>query len=460
MKLAHRLLLSSIVVIVVMGATVIVLVNRAFPDIAIGAMVAALVAVVLAAHFARSVSQPIIDLRDVARAMATGDLSRRPAISAPGEVGDLANALYRLSEQLGARVRALQEEEALVAAIVESLNEGVLTIGARQMVVRINSTARKMLGIENTVPFSVDYLPRDGRLREAMARALDGHATESEEVEISGKEFALEARPLAQGAVLAFFDLSELRRLDAVRRDFVANASHELRTPLTIVRGFAETLADNSINDADRRRFVSRILENTERMQRIVDELLDLSRIESGGWAPRPIRVDFRQVADDLRSSWPDRASANNVGLAVDIPEDARWLQADRTALLQVIGNLVENAFRHTTSGEVRIFSKRGADGRVWVGVTDTGVGIAPQHLPRIFERFYRADPARERSSGGVGLGLSIVKHLVEAHGGTVLAESVPGEGTTVTASFDGDAGDAGDAPGPRTEPDRDEVVT
>lgn len=454
MKLAYRLLLSSLVVIVVMGASVFFLIDLPFSDIAIGALSAALAAVLLAVHFARSVSQPIRELRDVARAMADGDVSRRPAISATGEVGDLAGAISRLSEQLGARVRALQEEETLVATIVESLNEGVLTIGPRQMVLRINSTARKMLGVENDVPFPVDYLPREGRLREAVARALGGHATRNEEVEIFGKELALEARPLAQGAVLALFDLSEVRRLDAVRRDFVANASHELRTPLTIVRGFAETLADKSIGDTDRLRFASLILANTERMQRIVDELLDLSRIESGGWTPRPTKVDFRQVGDELRSSWLERLSAKKLELTLDIPEEARWLEADKTALLQVMGNLVENAFRHTTAGEVRIFSRRGRDGQVSIGVADTGTGIAPEHLPRIFERFYRAEPARERSNGGVGLGLSIVKHLVDAHGGTVRAESVPGKGTTVTASF------ANDFFGPRAEHDRDEIVT
>lgn len=446
MKLAHRLLLSSIAIIIVMSSTLVILVRSEFSDIAAAALVATLVAILLSADFAQSVSRSLVDLHHVARAIADGDLERRPAISASGEVGDLANALYRVSEQLGLRVGALQAEEALLTAVVESLNEGVLTIGARQQVVRINSTARRMLGIEQSVPFSADHLPRDSVLREAMARALNGQSSENEEIDISGRPISLVARPLATGAVLAFFDLSAIRRLETVRRDFVANASHELRTPLTVVRGFAETLAERSVGEADRLRFASLILDNTQRMQRIVDALLDLSRIESGGWVPRPVKVDFFRVAEELASTLTAPARAANVGIEVDVPADARWIEADETAIAQVAGNLAENALRHTTNGTIRIFSELTSDGRVSIGVRDTGIGIAPQHLLRIFERFYRVDPARDRSSGGVGLGLSIVRHLVEAHGGTVHAESTLGEGTTICASF--------------PSADRDKVVT
>ena len=438
MKLARRVLLGSIAVIIAMSATSILLLQGALPQIAAAAGIGMIAAVGFSVHFARSVSKSVLELRDIARAMGDGDMTRRPAISAPGEIGDLGSALNRLSEQLAARLRALNDEEALVAAIIESLNEGVVTIGERRMVVRINSTARELLGIEEDLPFSFDHLPRDERLREAIARALDGYPTEKEEIELSGRELALEARPIDRGAVLAFFDLTALRRLETVRRDFVANASHELRTPLTVIRGFAEPLADKSLSEADRLRFASIILTNTERMQRIVDELLDLSRIEAGGWTPRPGRVDVSEVAAEVIAGLADRAKARNVRLTASLPEDARWLIADRTALLQILLNLVDNALRHTENGEVRIFSEAGPHGRVSVGVRDTGSGIAAHHLHRIFERFYRVDPARERSTGGVGLGLSIVKHLVEAHGGTVGAESSPGQGTTVFASFAG----------------------
>ena len=245
------------------------------------------------------------------------------------------------------------------------------------------------------------------------------------------------ARPLESGgAVLALLDLTRLRRLESVRRDFVANVSHELRTPLTIVGGFAETLVHDDPPADRRRQFAERILGNTRRMQRIVDDLLDLSRIESGSWTPNPASVDLAAVAADVIAAARDAAGSKGVRLEASIHPRARELWADPTAIRQVLGNLVDNAVRHTTTGHVAIYSLVRDDGGVTVGVRDTGSGIAPEHLPRIFERFYRVDPGRSREEGGTGLGLSIVKHLVEAHGGTVRAESTVGVGTTIAVHF------------------------
>ncbi|MDQ6736655.1 MAG: ATP-binding protein [Gemmatimonadota bacterium] len=411
--------------------------NQALGDVAFAGAIAALVALALAALFARTVSRPVIELRDVARAIAEGDLTQRPALSAPGEIGDLASALYRLSEQLGARLKALQDDEAFVSGVVESLNEGVLAVSARSIVLRINGAARALLGIHEQVPFSVDHIPRERALQNALSAALAGDASDTELAEIAGRKIAVAARPLPEGgAVLALTDLTATRRLEAVRRDFVANVSHELRTPLTVIGGFAETLGEASLSEEDRKRFAGLIQSNTGRMQRIVDELLDLSRIESGGWVPRPVNVDVAEIAEEAIASSVALARGNEVVVEAQVPQDARWVYADRTALRQVIGNLVDNAVRHTANGSVTVFAQRDDTGYTWVGVRDSGVGIAPAHLPRIFERFYRADSARSRESGGTGLGLAIVKHLVEAHGGQVRAESILGRGTTVSASF------------------------
>jgi signal transduction histidine kinase len=220
-----------------------------------------------------------------------------------------------------------------------------------------------------------------------------------------------------------------------VRRDFVANVSHELRTPLTIIGGFAETLVDDDVPPEGRRRFAETILANTRRMQRIVDDLLDLSRIESGGWVPNPVTVDLGAVVGDVIGPARAVAEAKGVAVVLAIDPGAAAVRADPTALRQVIANLVENAVRHTLAGQVTVFTMPG-DGGVWLGVRDTGVGIAPEHLPRIFERFYRVDTGRSREAGGTGLGRAIVRHLVEAHGGRVRAESTVGEGTTICAFF------------------------
>jgi signal transduction histidine kinase len=253
---------------------------------------------------------------------------------------------------------------------------------------------------------------------------------------IGGRTMAVTARPLREGgAVLALFDTTPLRKLEAMRRDFVANVSHELRTPLTVVGGFAETLVGCYPPESQEHRFAESIHANALRMQRIVDDLLDLSRIESGGWIPAQQETDVAALGGEMLGSYREVARTKGITLTLDVPPELR-AHVDPTALRQVLGNLVNNAVRHTQAGSVTIFARRETDGGTAIGVGDTGVGIAPEHLPRIFERFYRVDPGRSRAEGGTGLGLSIVRHLVEAHGGHVTAESVAGRGTTITAVF------------------------
>ena len=405
-------------------------------EVLIVAAFALLVALVFTFIFSRAVSRPVEELRDVALALAEGDLARRPTLDAPGEVGDLARALRSLAEQLSTRLRALEAEESLLSQLIESRNEAVIAVDTAQRVVRMNETARRLLGVREPLPFSVELLPRDVALRDALLAAFGGGSTEGAEVMIGGRTLAVTARPLEDGgAVLALFDLTRVRRLEAVRRDFVANVSHELRTPLTVIGGFAETLQASDVSLDDRRQFAARILVNTQRMQRIVDDLLDLSRIESGGWVPNPEPIDLRAMAAEVLAGARDAAVAKGITLEHAIPADAATVFADATALRQVLGNLVDNGVRHTEQGRVTLFSEREAGG-CRVGVRDTGIGIAAAHLPRIFERFYRVDPGRSRDHGGTGLGLSIVKHLAEAHGGRVRAESTPGTGTTISVLF------------------------
>jgi two-component system phosphate regulon sensor histidine kinase PhoR len=414
------------------------IVSRARRDVFASGFAALIAALALAALFARSVSRPIIELRDVARALAAGDLSRRPALSAPGEIGDLADAVHRMAEQLQGRLAALQADDILMAALIDALQEGVAAVSANRQVVILNAPARRLLAIADAVPFSADLLPRDMELRAALTGALAGQPWEPAEITLGGRTVMLTARPLREGgALLAFFDLTRTRRLEAVRRDFVANVSHELKTPITVIGGFAETLATDEPPPEQRRQFVEAIRGNALRMQRLVDDLLDLSRIESGGWVPKPERVDLKALAAEIESAFGEAAAAARVTLDRRIDARAASLTADATALRQVLSNLVENAIRHTPpGGKVTILSAPGAAGALTLAVTDTGIGIPPEHLPRIFERFYRVDPARSREGGGTGLGLAIVKHLVEAHGGRVVAESTPGRGTTVRAHF------------------------
>jgi signal transduction histidine kinase len=420
----------------VSAASIQALFARARTDVLVAAMIALALAWILVWLFSRSVARPVVELRDVARALAAGDLRRRPSLAAPGEVGDLASAIHRLAEQLSSRLEALEAEEVRLVALTESLNEGVIAIDARQQVAQLNARARDLLGLKDGTPFPASNLPRERGLREAIGAALAGQAVDAHEVQIHGRELALTARPLpAGGAVVALFDLTPVRRLETVRRDFVANVSHELRTPLTVIGGFAETLTDDSLPNEQRRQFARTVLANSQRMQRIVDDLLDLSRIESGGWQPNPASVDVRAVAVEALAAAGERRKDKPVELSTEIAPDATHIWVDPTALRQILANLVDNAVRHTNEGSVVVFSRR-TPGGIAVGVSDTGIGIPSEHLGRIFERFYRVDAGRSRSEGGTGLGLAIVKHLVEGHGGRVRAESAPGRGTKIWAEL------------------------
>jgi two-component system phosphate regulon sensor histidine kinase PhoR len=410
---------------------------RARNGVLVAGLISFLLAAILAVLFSRAVSKPIVDLSNVARSLAAGERKRHPALAAPGEVGDLADAVHRLAEQLEARISALAAEQSILSALVETLNEGVIAISPSREVLRINDTGRRLLSIAHPIPFGIDFLPREATLRSAISLALSGTETEPEEIVIGETTLSLTARPLVNGgAVVALFDLTPIRKLEAVRRDFVANVSHELRTPLTIIGGFAETLQDRDVPPEMRAEFARTIFANTQRMQRIVDELLDLSRIETGHWKPRPEAIHIADLAAEVFGRVAASAKAKGVTLDTAVDAGAQTIYADRTAVEQILLNLVENAIRHTgEGGRITIRTLREGDG-VSLSVGDTGSGIAPEHLPRIFERFYRADSGRSREAGGTGLGLAIVRHLVEAHGGSVRAESVVGVGTTIRIFF------------------------
>jgi two-component system phosphate regulon sensor histidine kinase PhoR len=435
--LSRRLFIHTVVVAVILvGAARIAGFFDSWSAALFALLLASAAAAIVAATTGARAGRGIRDLQATARALAREDLGARPSLNLPGELGDLADAMHRVAEQLGARMNALRAEDALLGALIDSLNEGVLAVNPRQQVVRINEAGRQLLRLRDAaVPISTDRLPRDAPLHQAIQGALGGRSVGPGEVTLGDRRVALTARPLpGGGAVIALYDLTQLRRLEKVRRDFVANVSHELRTPLTVISGFAETLLDKDLSGQQRQEFSELIRAHTDRMQRIVDDLLDLSRIESGGWMPNPEPLDAQAIARESLTAVQAEAGKKGLDLGVDI-DTADTLTADRTAVRQVLVNLLENAVRHTSSGSVVVFA-RSEHGGTWLGVRDTGSGIPAEHLPRIFERFYRVDPARARERGGTGLGLAIVKHLVDAHGGRLQADSEVGRGTTIQAFF------------------------
>jgi two-component system, OmpR family, phosphate regulon sensor histidine kinase PhoR len=413
------------------------IVRRAQSSVMKAAAVALLLGIVLALVTARSVMRPLTAIQQATRSIAEGTPPNFPRSGIP-DIDGVVRGLREMHDQLEQRFTDLKRERAETTALVEAMAEGVIAGDGRGRIVTANGAARRLLGYgaDEALP-ALDQLFRVKAAREMVDGLLEGRPVRERELELDGRSVLLTGRPLAHGgALLVLHDVTDLRRLETVRRDFVANVSHELKTPLTSISGYAETLVHDQADAETTRRFLGVILANARRMQRLVDGLLDLSRIESGGWRPQPEILDAGAVARESWAFLADRAAQLKVTFEPLVEPGSAKVFADPDAFRQILSNLLDNALRYTPPGGQITLRSRREDGGVRVSVRDTGAGITSEHLPRIFERFYRADPARSRDEGGTGLGLAIVRHLVEAHDGRVGADSMVGSGTEISCWF------------------------
>ena len=412
-------------------------VSRAHQAVAGAALLSLLIGSVLALAAGRSIARPLVELGSTARAIADGAPPRFPRSGIP-DIDGLVQALRQMHRQLAERFADLRREQSESAALVESMVEGVIAADGRGHIVTANNAARRMLGYDpaDDLP-DLPELFRVKAAREVVQAVMQGSTVQDRELEMDQRIVLMNARPLPSGgAVVVIHDLTDIRRLEAMRRDFVANVSHELKTPLTSISGYAETVLTDAPDADTTRRFLATILANARRMQRLVDNLLDLARLEAGHWRPMQEPVDIAETAEDSWDSLREGTRAQAIEFVLEVPEDAATVYADADAIRQVLTNLFDNSVRYTpVGGRITCRSASNGDG-VAISVADNGSGILREHLPRVFERFYRADPSRSREEGGTGLGLAIVKHLVEAHGGRVSADSERGVGTTITCWF------------------------
>ncbi|MBI1967677.1 MAG: PAS domain-containing protein [Gemmatimonadetes bacterium] len=398
---------------------------------------AVLAAALLAWLASRTFARPLVRLAVAARDIAAGRPPAFPDSRIP-EIAQHILALRNMHEELAARFADLRREREETHTLVESMSDGIVAANPRGEVVTCNEAARRLLGFRPGAPLPpLGALFHDKRARDFISDVVRGRDVELRELELEDRTVLVTGRALPDGGTLLVLrDVTELRRLETVRRDFVANVSHELKTPLTSIAGYAETLATEAADDTQTGQFAETILSNARRMQRLVDELLDLSRIESGGWRPVLGIVELEGTAYETWDQFAERTRAGAVRFETAVAPEAHAVAVDPDALRQILTNLFDNALRHTPpGGRIRLSAEVGQDAVV-VAVTDTGAGIAPEHLPRIFERFYRVDTGRARLQGGTGLGLAIVKRLVEAHGGWVEADSRLGHGTAIRMFF------------------------
>ncbi|MFO7768783.1 MAG: ATP-binding protein [bacterium] len=376
----------------------------------------------LAAHFS---SRRLRDLAETARSISRGGSRRRITARAGDELGGIAGSFNQIAEQLERTVSTLAAERNRFEAVLESMNEAVVALDEQQRVTLVNAEALRLLALEDSpVGRPLVEAIRSPGLLELVESTGDGAGSISEfelprtpPVRVLGRAAPLRA---TGGTVVVLHDVTELRRLESVRREFVANVSHELRTPISIIRANSETLLDGALEDPVRGRgFAEAILRNAERLSKLVADLLDISRIESGSYEPDLTEVPLRQPVRRAVGTLSKESEERGQTLQVEVPEGLT-AYADSQALDQVVLNLVENAVKYTPDGSTITVRAEGEGHAVRLEVRDDGPGVDPRHRRRLFERFYRVDEGRSRDRGGTGLGLAIVKHLTEAMGGRV----------------------------------------
>jgi two-component system phosphate regulon sensor histidine kinase PhoR len=415
-----------------------------------GALVALAVACGIGLFVAHRVTQPVIEMQAVAREMSEGHFAVRAAVRSPDEIGALGRALNAMALRLRERLDDLQQEQAKVGAILDGMVEGVVAVDGHDSVVLLNERARALLdlgaarGEGKPLLEVIRNADLHALLRQSRMAGV-GVVTRRELRLAAATERWLQANavPLRlsrdeTGVVMVLHDVTELRRLEQVRTEFVANVSHELRTPLTAIQGYLETLLGGALEDpAHAGPFLEIVGRHTERLGRLLDDLTDLSNIELGRIALRLESTPLGEVVDSVVAIIRPRAERARLALETDIPPDLPAVRADHDRLAQILINLVDNAVKYTPEGgRVEVAARARPDGMVEVSVRDTGIGIPAADLPRITERFYRVDKARSRELGGTGLGLAIVKHLVIAQAGALAIDSEVGKGTTVRVTL------------------------
>ncbi len=388
------------------------------------------------------VSRPLIEMSKAARAVAGGDFSKKPAVYSNDEVGQLARAITDMSDEIKDKMEKIKSESTKLDIVLSSMFEGVIVTDQAGIIILMNPALKKL--------FFIDYDPKGKRplevirntsVQDIVDRILQGKqrlateeisVTQPEEKILQVNGAAIIRNNSLEGTVLVFHDISELRRLEKIRQDFVANVSHELRTPVSSIKGYAETLLEGAIEDKENARdFVSIIHQDSDRLAKLIDDLLDLSKIESGKMKMAFLPVDAAALIKRSVAVIENQAKEKNISLKADLPAQLPKIQADETRFSQVMINLLDNAVKYTPEGGTVTISTSIKEKFLQVEVSDTGIGIPESDIPRIFERFYRVDKAHSRELGGTGLGLSIVKHIVQSHGGQVWLKSEPGQGST-----------------------------
>jgi two-component system, OmpR family, phosphate regulon sensor histidine kinase PhoR len=422
-------------------------------SIIFGGCVLICLAAALGLFTSRRISQPLQDMRRGAERFAAGDFYHRLAIPDTAELASLAMTLNRMAAQLAEQIAVITQQRNEQEAILESMHEGVLALDTQERVITVNRAAEALLGVVATQAkgHTIQEVVRNMTLQRLLASAM--HSTESTTADFvlrGSEERFLQATATALqdaqgediGVLVVLNDVTQLRHLENIRRDFVSNVSHELKTPITSIKGFVETLRDGALNDPEHaEHFLGIIARHAERLHAIIEDLLALSRLEQGNESYDIPRSET-SLTDVVQAALLDCAAKAEAQHVTMVPLCEAELRATVNAPLleQALVNLLENAITYSNPDSCVWVSARQDDTMLVIDVRDQGVGIPHDHLDRIFERFYRVDKARSRERGGTGLGLAIVKHIAQVHGGQVSVTSTVGQGSTFTVRIPCDA--------------------
>jgi len=412
--------------------------------IAVGGLLIAVLAAILSLLVSRRISRPIEEIRKGAECFTRGEFDCRLPVFDSEELGSLSETMNQMAVELQERIQTMREQRNELEAVLSSMVEGVIALDKDERIISMNQAAGERFQVDSSniqgrtiqeVVRNIDLqnfvkgaLLSEGPLEQDIVLYADGDRV------LNGHSTVLnDARGRRMGALIVLNDVSRLRRLENIRRDFVANVSHEIKTPITAIKGFVETLRDGAINESeDAERFLAIIEKHVDRLDAIIEDLLSLSRIEQEEERGE-IVLEEGYIKDVLLTATQVcqvKATQKNIRIQLDCGEALR-ARLNPPLLEQAVVNLLDNAIKYSnTDGEIYVEAKE-IDSEIVIKVRDQGCGIEKEHLSRLFERFYRVDKARSRKLGGTGLGLAIVKHITQAHGGHVTVESTPGKGTT-----------------------------
>ena len=406
----------------------------------LGLCFALLLAFILGSLLAARIVNPVNRMICVSRQFSRGDFSRRIIQPSGDEIGELAVTLNKMAEDIENKIRQIAAQNQKLAAIFNNMIEGIVTVDRKGHIVSVNPAVEKIFGITKDDAEGRLFLEtiRNNDISDVISMVLKNGQALSREISLvmpARRIFQVNTTPVFEdggvsGCVAVIHDITGIRQLETMRRDFVANVSHELKTPLTSIKGFVETLLEGALDDKENNRhFLKIIQEHAGRLNALIEDLLSLSHLESGGIILEKCRFDLRQEIEEVILGSKSRLRDKDINVKDELPPKLP-VNADKNRIGQVITNLIDNAIKfNKTKGFIRVYSQDMGD-KIKVTIEDSGIGIPEKDMPRIFERFYRVDKARSRELGGTGLGLSIVKHIVELHGGLAGVESTEGLGS------------------------------